>query len=211
MARRSPPKTPEDTNNPHGLTDMQLRFCQEFVKDLNRTQAYLRAGYKSKDENSAAAAASRLVRTGKIRDYLGEVLNLSETSVISEIAKIAFANITDVADFTTNSITVKSSDTLGDRGKSALQSIKFTERYTEDGRVCTVEVKMHDKLAALEKLMRRLRMYPKDLNTMSAVTHLLSQGLLTDEQAKVILDGVSGIEEGLRSLTSRKPVNHDAE
>jgi len=197
--------------NPHGLTDLQLRFCQEYVKDLNGTKAYFRAGYTAKSESAAGAGASALVANPKIKAYLGEILNLTEASVISEIAKIAFANITDVADFTSNSITVKSSDVLSDRGKSALQSIKFTERYTEDGRICTVEVKMHDKLAALEKLMRRLRMYPKDLNTMSAVTHLLSQGLLTDEQARVILDGVSGIEEGLRSLTSRKPEPTDAE
>ncbi|MBD2364583.1 terminase small subunit [Anabaena minutissima FACHB-250] len=195
-----------ETENPHGLTDLQLRFCQEFVKDLNKTQAYLRAGYKSKDENSAAASASRLLRVGKIRAYLGEVLNLSETSVISEIVKIAFANITDIVDFSDKSITIKSSANLSDRAKSALQSISFTERYTEEGKVTTVQVKMHDKLAALEKLMKRLRMYPKEMTTMSAVTHLLSQGLLTDEQAKVIIDGVSGIEEGLRSLTDRQPI-----
>ncbi len=193
-----------ETENPHSLTDLQLRFCQEFVKDLNKTQAYLRAGYKSKDENSAAASASRLLRVGKIRAYLGEILNLSEISVISEIAKIAFANIADVADFDSRSITVKSSSTISDRGKAALQSIKFTERYTEEGKVCSVEIKMHDKLAALEKLMKRLRMYPKELNTMSAVTHLLSQGLLTDEQARTILNGISSIEEGLRSLAERQ-------
>lgn len=207
MTKRSPTPSP----NQYELTEMQLKFCQEFVKDLNGTQAYIRAGYRSKDENTAAVGASRLLRTDKIRAYLGEVLNLNEALVISEIAKIAFADITDVADFTANSMTVKSSDSLSDRGKAALQSIKFTERYTEDGRVCTVEVKMHDKLAALEKLMRRLRLYPKELNTMGAVTHLLSQGLLTDEQARTILNGISGIEESLRSLTTGKPQSTDTE
>ncbi|MBN3949382.1 MAG: terminase small subunit [Nostoc sp. NMS7] len=197
--------------NPHGLTDLQLRFCQEYVKDLNGTKAYLRAGYTAKSESAAAAGASALITNPKIKIYLGELLSLTEASVISEIAKIAFANFTDIADFTSNSISVKSSDTLSDRGKSALQSIKFTERYTEEGKICTVEVKMHDKLAALEKLMRRLRLYPQAMSTMSAVTHLLSQGLLTDDQARVIIDGVSGIEEGLRSLTSRKPESTDTE
>ncbi|WP_083468666.1 terminase small subunit [Nostoc piscinale] len=195
--------------NSHELTDLQLRFCHEYAKDLNATKAYLRAGYTAKSEAAAASGSSALIRNPKIRAYLGEILNLSEVSVISEIAKIAFANITDVADFDSRSITVKPSNTLSDRGKAALQSIKFTERYTEDGKICTVEVKLHDKLSALEKLMKRLRMYPKEMTTMGAVTHLLSQGLLTEEQARVIVDGVSGIEEGLRSLTERQPIDED--
>lgn len=195
--------------NSHGLTDLQIRFCQEYVKDLNATKAYFRAGYAVKSEAAAASSASALIRNPKIRAYLGEVLSLSETSVISEIVKIAFANITDIVEFSDKSIAIKSSENLSDRAKSALQSISFTERYTEEGKVTTVQVKMHDKLAALEKLMKRLRMYPKEMTTMSAVTHLLSQGLLTDEQAKVIIDGVSGIEEGLRSLTDRQSIDQD--
>lgn len=188
------------TENQHGLTDLQEKFCKEYAKDLNATKAYLRAGYAAKTDASAAAGASTLLRNPKIRSYLGEILELSEVSVISEIVKIAFANITDIIELRNNALIFKDSADLSDRAKSALQSIRVTERYTEEGKVCTVEVKMHDKLAALEKLMKRLRMYPKETTTMGAVNHLVSQGLLTEEQAKVILDGVSGIEEGLRSL-----------
>jgi phage terminase small subunit len=190
------------TGNPHDLTDLQVRFCKEYVKDLNATRAYIRAGYINKTDASAAASASILLKNPKIKAYLGEILNLTEASVISEVAKIAFANLTDIVELKNNSLTIKDTSEISDRAKSALQSITVSERYTEEGKVCTVQVKMHDKLAALEKLMKRLRLYPKEMTTMGAVTHLVSQGLLTDEQAKVIVDGVSGIEEGLRSLAS---------
>jgi phage terminase small subunit len=192
------------TGNPHGLTDLQVKFCREYAKDLNATKAYLRAGYGAKTDASAAASSCALLRSPKIKAYLGEILSLSEVSVISEIAKIAFANLTDIVELKNNSLTFKDTSEISDRAKGALQSITVSERYTEEGKVCTVQVKMHDKLAALEKLMKRLRLYPKEMTTMGAVTHLVSQGLLTDEQARVIVDGVSGIEEGLRSLASER-------
>lgn len=48
------------------LTDKQEMFAREYIIDLNATQAYLRAGYKAKDENSAGVQASRLLRNDKI-------------------------------------------------------------------------------------------------------------------------------------------------
>ena len=193
------------SGNPSGLTDMQLKFCQEYTKSLNATQAYIRAGYSVKSERVASAAAARLLASVRIRAYLGEVLNLDEVSVVSEVVAIAFANITDVVDFDANGVNVKSSAQISNRAKSSLQSVKFTTIESKSGTIRSVEVKMHDKLSALDKLMKKLKLYPKELTTVEAVRHLLSQGLLTEDQAKVIIDGISGIEEGLRSLTSGKP------
>lgn len=51
------------------LTPKQKRFVGEFLKDLNATQAAVRAGYSEKLE-SAAAHASRLLRSGKVADAI---------------------------------------------------------------------------------------------------------------------------------------------
>lgn len=188
-------------DNPHGLLDKQIRFCHEYIKDLNGARAYMRAGYDCMTARAAGVRACELLKKPEVKAYLGEILNLNNVSVVSEIAKIAFANITDVVDFDGGSMKIKPSGELCDRAKAAIQSIKFNERDTEDGRVCTVEVKMHDKLAALDKLMKKLQLYPKEMNSFSAVAHLLSQGFLTAEQAAVIIDGVTQIEEGLQNLS----------
>ena len=45
-------------------------FVKEYLKDLNGTQAYIRAGYKVKDENSAAVMANRLLRNVKIQEKI---------------------------------------------------------------------------------------------------------------------------------------------
>ena len=45
-------------------------FVKEYLKDLNGTQAYIRAGYKVKDENTAAVNASKLLRNTKVQEKI---------------------------------------------------------------------------------------------------------------------------------------------
>ncbi len=46
------------------MTPRQLRFVAEYVKDLNATQAYIRAGYS---KGGAAQAADKLLRNAEIQ------------------------------------------------------------------------------------------------------------------------------------------------
>ena len=49
------------------LNDKQKRFCEEYIKDLNATQAYIRAGYS---KNGAKVSASQLLANPNIREYV---------------------------------------------------------------------------------------------------------------------------------------------
>ena len=49
-----------------GLTEKQVRFVEEYLKDLNATQAYIRAGYQARG-NSAEANGNRLIRNDQVR------------------------------------------------------------------------------------------------------------------------------------------------
>ncbi|PKE32913.1 hypothetical protein CWS43_03180 [Rahnella sp. AA] len=51
--------------NEYGLNDMQVRFVYEYLKDLNKSAAYRRAGYACSPA-SLYAAASRLYRNVKV-------------------------------------------------------------------------------------------------------------------------------------------------
>ena len=53
-----------------GLTDQQRRFCDFVLKGQNQTDAYKLAGYKSKDDDVAAANASRLTGNDKVAAYI---------------------------------------------------------------------------------------------------------------------------------------------
>jgi phage terminase small subunit len=58
------------------LTDKQKRFCEEYIIDLNATQAAIRAGYSDKTANEQG---SRLLANVKVKEYIDELQkNVSE-------------------------------------------------------------------------------------------------------------------------------------
>ncbi|TKY80253.1 terminase small subunit, partial [Pectobacterium polonicum] len=67
------------TLNPdeYGLNDMQARFVNEYLKDLNRVAAYKRAGYKCEGQQ-AYAAASILYRNLKVTRAIRDALDARE-------------------------------------------------------------------------------------------------------------------------------------
>ena len=114
------------------MTKKQKRFVEEYLIDLNATQAAIRAGYSPDTAKSigsenltkpdiqariAKAMAERSRRTGVNADR-----------VIMELAKIAFVNASDVIDADT--ATVKA-DALPE-DTAAIQSVKV-KTFGEDG------------------------------------------------------------------------------
>ncbi|MEI7143259.1 terminase small subunit [Pectobacterium brasiliense] len=69
----------EWTLNPdeYGLTDMQARFVNEYLIDMDKTAAYKRAGYKSEGE-TAAASARRLYRNVSVNQAIRDALDARE-------------------------------------------------------------------------------------------------------------------------------------
>ena len=56
--------------NPKKLTDKQQRFCEEYVIDLNGTQAAIRSGYSSK---TARSISNENLTKPDIREYISEL------------------------------------------------------------------------------------------------------------------------------------------
>lgn len=138
------------------MTQKQKRFIEEYLIDLNATQAAIRAGYSPDTAKSigsenltkpdiqariARAMAERSRRTGVNADR-----------VVMELAKIAFVNANDVID--PDTATVRP-DALPE-DTAAIQSVKV-KTFGEDG--LEREIKMADKLKALELLGRHLGMF----------------------------------------------------
>lgn len=75
------------------LPIMQESFCLEYAASGNATEAYKKAGYKAKNDNVAAAAAARLLRSVKIQLRLQELAK--------EVAAPKIANIQEIQEFLT--------------------------------------------------------------------------------------------------------------
>lgn len=79
-------------------TKKQERFCQEYLKDLNATQAYIRAGYKNKI-NSAGVMAHRLLKNPNIQKRIeflqaarAKEVKVTQEEILRNLMKIARLN-----------------------------------------------------------------------------------------------------------------------
>lgn len=70
------------------LTVKQEKFCLEFAKSGNQRQAYLKAGYKCKNDASADASASALLRNPKVKERLAELTEEIKNSAIADIQEM---------------------------------------------------------------------------------------------------------------------------
>lgn len=146
------------------LTEKQKRFVEEYLIDLNATQAAIRAGYKV--DNARQTATENLAKP-----YIAEAINkalaersrrtgINQDRVIQELAKIAFVNITDIVN--------ADCEILPDADEAdlaAIESVKVKTIPTKSGETGVErEVKLSSKLKALEMLGKHLGMWNDKLD-----------------------------------------------
>lgn len=142
-----------------GLTPMQARFVEEYLVDLNATQAAIRAGYSAKtagwigpqllgkthiQERINSAQRERSARTGITADR-----------VLKEISRVAFADPRAVMAWGPGGVALRDSAELSDDEAAAVAEV--SETWSENGG--SRKVKLHDKVAALEKLAKHVGLY----------------------------------------------------
>lgn len=142
------------------LTKKQQRFVEEYLIDLNATQAAIRAGYKESEYTDTNA--SKLLENTSIRAHIDKAMaerskrtGVNADRVVMELAKIAFVNAADVID--TENATLKEDATPEDT--AAIQSVKVKTIPTKDGEGVEREIKMADKIKALELLGKHMGMF----------------------------------------------------
>lgn len=145
------------------LTEKQKRFVAEYLVDLNATQAAIRAGYSPKTANRIGSQNLSKVdvqtEIEKRRASLRNKLEITQEKVIEELAAVAFANGTDFATITHNGLVrLTPTDEVPEEKKKAVASIKEGQYGTE--------IKLHDKVRALELLGKHLGVF--DANNGSA-------------------------------------------
>ncbi len=137
------------------MTKKQKQFVEEYLIDLNATQAAIRAGYKP---DSAYAVGSENLRKPEIKAAIDRAMaerskrtGINQDRILMELARIGFAKITDVVDRETGKIKNNASDD----DLACIQSIKVKPGEFGTER----EAKLYDKKSALIELGKHLGMF----------------------------------------------------
>jgi phage terminase small subunit len=145
------------------LTEKQQRFVDEYLIDLNATQAAIRAGYSAK---TADAQGSRLLGNVKVQQAIAERMaerskrtGINQDRVVLELAKIALVKMTDIIDDEGRIRPDATEDDL-----ACIESVKYKSSESDTGSSVEREVKVASKLKALELLGKHLGMWNDKLD-----------------------------------------------
>lgn len=148
------------------LTEKQKRFADEYLIDLNATRAYKAVYTRVKNDSTAAVNASKLLRNTNVSAYIEKRMaerskrtEVKQDDVVKELAKIGFAQITDYVEIENAGgyckVIIKPTDGLPSDKVGAIAGIKEGTNG--------IEIKMNDKVKALELLGRHLGMFTDKL------------------------------------------------
>jgi phage terminase small subunit len=147
-----------------GLTAKQRAFCLYYCTHWNATRAAKEAGYSEKtaQEISSENLSKPIIQAyiKHIQSDIARAAGVSALRNLTELAKIAYTNATDIRESWEQ---LKDWESIPDDVKAGIAEVVTVSRVVKTSldedktiELETVKVKMHDKLKALDMINRML-------------------------------------------------------
>ena len=149
------------------LTAKQRKFCDEYIKSGNATEAYFKAGYQIKSNEAARANASRMLTKANIKEYIETRLKQLESK------KLAGAR--EVLEYLT----------------SVMRGEQTESVATAKGIYDNVPVSAKDRISAAKELLKR---YPTDPLTKAQLRKANADARVAEARAKAMEDNGADVE-----------------
>lgn len=149
------------------LTAKQRKFCDEYIKSGNATEAYFKAGYQIKSNEAARANASRMLTKANIKEYIETRLKQLESEKIAGAREV---------------LEYLSSVMRGEQTESVA-----TARGVYDN----VPVSAKDRISAAKELLKR---YPTDPLTKAQLRKANADARVAEARAKAMEDNGADVE-----------------
>ena len=150
------------------LTDKQKAFVNEYLIDLNATQAAIRAGYSAKN---AGKIGSQLLEKTRISAEINKAMakrerrtEITQDRVLKELATIGFFQITDFMKVDKGQLVIKDTSDVDLENIPAISGIKATQ--------FGLDVRFHDKVKALELIGEHLGMWSGNTGNADSLARL---------------------------------------
>jgi phage terminase small subunit len=185
------------------LNPKQQRFVEEYLIDLNATQAAIRAGYSVK---TAEQLGYQLLQKTSVSEAIAKAMaersrrtGISQDRIIQQLAKIAFSDIKDVVEWRTHEVPLVNPITgetwRDDDGKERVEHVmrvrlKDSDQVdgsviqeiseTQKGGGITHTIKLNDRMKALELLGKHLGMWT-DKQQIEVITPIFVDNVPEDD------------------------------
>jgi len=174
------------------LSDKQELFCLEYLKDLNATQAAIRAGYSKNTANRIGSDnLSKVDVAEKIQILNSKRFNAAELQglqVIQELALVAFSDIknhieiADGGEITAKTFTDMKSNSRAIKSVKEKRVIREARDGSEDQIIdSTFEFQLWDKNKALDGLARHHSLFNDKLKVEVSATDKLTDAELEQQ------------------------------
>lgn len=196
------------------LTAKQQRFVEEYLIDLNATQAAIRVGYSKK---TADQQASRLLTNVKVREYLTQRqadranrTEITQDMVLKELAKIGFSDIRKIVRWGETQVRMVDGEDDGPEDMVPYHGLALIDSAEVDDSTAAaiaevsqsrdgLKVKLHDKKGALVDIGRHLGMFSPpghaDLDTELKRIEVENKRLLNEKLRRELEDPNKGLPE----------------
>lgn len=155
------------------LTAKQRKFCDEYIKSGNATEAYFKAGYQIKSNEAARANASRMLTKANIKEYIETRLKQLESK------KLAGAR--EVLEYLT----------------SVMRGEQTESVATAKGIYDNVPVSAKDRISAAKELLKR---YPTDPLTKAQLRKANADARVAEAKAKAMENNGQDMEQLLDKM-----------
>lgn len=164
------------------MTKKQKLFVEEYLIDLNATQAAIRAGYSVQTAKETGyenltklhiqtainkALAERSKRTG-----------INADRIIQELAKIAFLNPSSVINLQNASVL----DDASEEDLACISSVKIKRSSSDTSDSIEREIKTYDKIKALELLGKHMGIFTDKFKVEGVIPIVIQDDLGEDDE-----------------------------
>lgn len=155
------------------LNDKQKQFCEEYLIDLNATQAAIRAGYS---KNTASETGYENLTKPHIQNYISELkekrnkrVGISQDEILNELKNFAYSDITETLTLGANELKELPPEIRRMITKFKRHTRSYDvgeETFTEE----TIELWFVDKVKVFDMLNKHVGLYEKDNNQKPSIS-----------------------------------------
>lgn len=153
------------------LTPKQQRFCDEYLIDLNATQAAIRAGYS---KNTANEQAARMLAKVSIKEYLKERMAEKESELIASQDEVLRYLTSVMRREYAEHIVVTVSEKKSFYEPDVNGTMRKVTEEKEEPQIVEIPAKLSDANKAAELLGKRYGLYTDKVDVDGAIPVVIS-------------------------------------